>query len=154
MKTRLHLLPRDYTPILQDNGHPDKEVHPQTTPFYHLPHRNKRRDPDGSDKKPSLLISFPVPALEFPSTLWDRYKTPFGHPAEQADFEARTMINVSEVKGLLIANWFPPAADAIEDLSELGFTLNLEGAGHFHHLIRAGVSQDLAQLENAPIVML
>ncbi len=80
------------------------------------------------------------------------FVTPFGHPAEQADFEARTMINVSEVKGLLIANWFPPAADAIEDLSELGFTLNLEGAGHFHHLIRAGVGIDLTQLDNAPII--
>jgi hypothetical protein len=80
------------------------------------------------------------------------FVTPFGHPAEQADFEARTMINVSAVKGLMIVNWFPSATDAIQDLSELGFTLNLEGAGPFHHLIRAGVSQDLTQLDNAPIV--
>jgi hypothetical protein len=80
------------------------------------------------------------------------FVTPFGHPADQADFEARTMINVSDVKGLMIANWFPAAADAIEDLSELGFTLNLENAGPFRHLIRAGVSQDLTGLDNAPIV--
>jgi hypothetical protein len=80
------------------------------------------------------------------------FVTPLGHPADQADFEARTMINVSQVKGLMIANWFPAATDAIESISEMGITLNVENAGHFHHLIRAGVALDLTGLDDAPII--
>lgn len=80
------------------------------------------------------------------------FVTPFGHPADQADFEANTIINVAEVKGLMIVNWDPPASDAIAKLSRSGIELNLDGVGHFHHIIRAGVAIDLAQLSQTPFI--
>ena len=79
--------------------------------------------------------------------------TPFGHAADRADFEARTLVNVSNVKGLMIVDWFPPAAAAIsDDISADGFSLNLSGAGLFHRLNRAGVVIDLSQLQNTPFI--
>jgi Domain of unknown function (DUF4382) len=81
------------------------------------------------------------------------FVTPFGHAADLADFEARTLINVSNVKGLMIVDWFPPASDAIaEDISSNGFSLNLNGVGLFHRLNRAGVVTDLTQLQNQPFI--
>ena len=80
------------------------------------------------------------------------FVTPFGHPANTADFEAQTLVNVSEVKGLMIASWEPPSSDAITDLSAGNFALNLNGAGLFHHLNRAGVVTDLTGLADAPII--
>jgi hypothetical protein len=80
------------------------------------------------------------------------FVTPFGHDANVADFEARTMVKVSEVKGVLIVTWVPPSSDAIADLSENGFTLNLAGVEFFHHLNRAGVVIDLTGLDDPPFI--
>jgi hypothetical protein len=81
------------------------------------------------------------------------FVTPFGHAADRADFEARTLVNVSNVKGLMIVDWFPPASAAIsDDISSNGFSLNLSGAGLFHRLNRAGVVIDLIQLQNPPFI--
>jgi hypothetical protein len=81
------------------------------------------------------------------------FTTPFGHAADRADFEARTLIDVSNVKGLMIVDWFPPASTAIsEDISVYGFSLNLSGAGLFHRLNRAGVVIDLTQLQDSPFI--
>jgi hypothetical protein len=81
------------------------------------------------------------------------FTTPFGHPADRADFEARTLINVSNVKGLMIVDWFPPSSTAIsEDISVNGFSLNLGGTGLFHRLNRAGVVIDLTQLQQPPFI--
>ncbi len=79
--------------------------------------------------------------------------TPFGHGADRADFEARTLVNVSDVKGLMIVDWFPPASAAIsDDISSNGFSLNLSDVGLFHRLNRAGVVIDLTQLQNPPFI--
>ena len=79
--------------------------------------------------------------------------TPFGHAADRADFEARTLVNVSNVKGLMIVDWFPPETAAIsDDISTNGFSLNLSGVGLFHRLNRAGVVIDLTQLQNPPFI--
>ena len=79
--------------------------------------------------------------------------TPFGHAADRADFEARTLVNVSNVKGLMIVDWFPPLSAAIsDDVSSNGFSLNLSGAGLFHRLNRAGVVIDLTHLQHAPFI--
>lgn len=76
------------------------------------------------------------------------FTTPFGHAADREDFEARTLVDVSIVKGLMIVDWFPPASTAIsEDISVTGCSLNLSGAGLFHRLNRAGLVIDLAQLQ-------
>ena len=81
------------------------------------------------------------------------FVTPFGHAADRADFEANTLVNVSNVKGLMIVDWFPPVSTAIsDDISGDGFSLNLSGVGLFHRLNRAGVVIDLTQLQNPPFI--
>ena len=78
----------------------------------------------------------------------------FGHFTTSGDFDftAQTVLNVSNAKGLLIVTWEPPALGAITDLSADNFSLDLKGAGSFHHLNRAGVVTDLTLLEDAPII--
>jgi hypothetical protein len=81
------------------------------------------------------------------------FVAPFAHAVGRADFEARTLVNVSNFKGLMIVDWFPAASTAIsEDISSNGFSLNLGGVGLFHRLNRAGVVIDLTQLQNPPFI--
>jgi hypothetical protein len=80
------------------------------------------------------------------------FVTEFGHFADSGDFVARSMVQVSDAKGLLIATWEPPSSDAIADLSVDNFTLDLSGVGLFHHLNRAGIVTDLTALGDAPII--
>ncbi len=80
------------------------------------------------------------------------FATPFGHAADVGDFEARTLIDVSKVKGLMIATWNPASPDAISNITESNCTLNLDGIGLFHHLNRAGVVVDLAEMNDPPII--
>ncbi|MGD8955229.1 MAG: hypothetical protein PVI69_15190 [Desulfobacterales bacterium] len=80
------------------------------------------------------------------------FVTPFDHAADVADFEARTLIDVSKTKGLMIATWNPASPDAISNITESNFTLNLDGIGLFHHLNRAGVVVDLAEMDDPPII--
>ncbi len=80
------------------------------------------------------------------------FVTPFGHAAEVADFEARTMVNVSEVKGVMIVTWPSPSSNAITPFSTNGLLLNLVGSEPFHHLNRAGVVVDLTQLGDPPFI--
>ncbi|MGB5619248.1 MAG: DUF4382 domain-containing protein, partial [Desulfobacterales bacterium] len=80
------------------------------------------------------------------------FATPFGHAADVGDFEARTLIDVSKVKGLMIATWNPASPDAISNITESNCTLNLDGIGLFHHLNRAGVVVDLAEMDDPPII--
>ena len=76
----------------------------------------------------------------------------FGHAADVGNFEARTLIDVSKTKGLMIATWNPASPDAISNITESNFTLNLDGIGLFHHLNRAGVVVDLAEMDDPPII--
>jgi hypothetical protein len=80
------------------------------------------------------------------------FVTEFGHYAGSGDFVARTMVQVSDVKGLMMVTWEPPSSDAITDLSADNFALDLSGAGLFHHLNRAGIVTDLTALGDAPII--
>lgn len=73
---------------------------------------------------------------------------PFG--SAPADFEARTLVDVSATRGVLAANWDPASGSAFSAIDASGITLNLAGAGDFHHVIRAGVRTDLAV--SAPVV--
>lgn len=63
-----------------------------------------------------------------------------------ADFEARTVVDVSEVRGHLGLNWDPATQTPFVDLSASGMTLNLDGQGRFHYIVRAGVRIDLNSL--------
>jgi hypothetical protein len=80
------------------------------------------------------------------------YVTEYAHPANVADFEAVTLVDVSKVKGVMVINWVPPAADALGGITAEGLTINLAGAGDFHRLNRAGVLTDLTQLSGQPKV--
>ena len=68
---------------------------------------------------------------------------PFGQAPK--DFEAHTVINVAAVTGVLAVNWNPPSTTALS-VDPTGITLDLDGAGPFHHLARGRVATDLTQL--------
>ena len=68
------------------------------------------------------------------------------------DFEARTLVDVANVKGLMLVNWDPPASDVITNLSDYNFSIDLNGVGWFHHLNHAGAVTDLTGLAEAPII--
>jgi hypothetical protein len=77
--------------------------------------------------------------------------TPFGEAPD--DFAARTIVNVTEVPAVMHVTWVPATGEALTDLSDSGFSLNLTGVGLFHHVTRAGVSIDLTGLgEDASVV--
>ncbi len=69
-----------------------------------------------------------------------------------ADFEARTIVDVSEVRGHLGLNWDPATQTPFVDLSASAMTLNLDGQGRFHYIVRAGVRIDLNSLGRNPII--
>ena len=81
------------------------------------------------------------------------FVTEFGHYAASGDFTAQSVLNVSDAKGLMLVTWELPAYGAITDLSADNFTLNLSGAGSFHHLNRAGVVTDLTVLDDANTIL-
>jgi len=74
----------------------------------------------------------------------------FGQAPE--DFEARTVVDVSNVMAFLIVNWGPDSTTALESISSEALTLNLEAVGLFHHLTRVGVVIDLTELSNLPLI--
>jgi hypothetical protein len=80
------------------------------------------------------------------------FVTAFGHAPQKADFDAHTIVNVSDTTAVMAVNWFPASASAVENLSPGSFTLNLTGTGWFHHLCRAGVVTDLTDLSNPPLI--
>jgi len=80
------------------------------------------------------------------------FVTHFGHAADSADFEAVAVVDVSNVKGLMVVNWRPSSAYAFDTIAAGGLTINLDGAGDFHRLNRAGVVTDLYGLSKPPAV--
>ena len=75
---------------------------------------------------------------------------PFG--MAPADFEARTLVDVSNVKGHLGLTWDPATAAPFVDVLASGLTLNLQGQGRFHNVVRAGVRFDLNSLDQNPVL--
>ena len=75
----------------------------------------------------------------------------FGQAPE--DFDAQTIVDVSDVTALMILNWRSATAEAFETLSPEGITLNLEDVGIFHHVSRSGVVIDLTELSNSPSIV-
>jgi hypothetical protein len=72
------------------------------------------------------------------------FVTPFGRAPD--DFEAQTIVNVSMIPALMTVGWLPADPNALTHISANGFTLDLDYAGLFHHLVRAGVILDLKDL--------
>ncbi len=80
------------------------------------------------------------------------FVTAFGHAPEIADFDAQTIINLSDATAVMVVDWFPASPLAVENLSPDSFMLNLTGTGWFHHLCRGGVVTDLDDLSNPPLI--
>jgi hypothetical protein len=76
------------------------------------------------------------------------FVTPFGQAPE--DFEARTVVNVSQVPAVMHVVWNPASTEAVYDLSSAGFSLDLTGEGLFHHILQVGVVTDLDTLAQPP----
>lgn len=96
----------------------------------------------GSLDVSSISAGAPVKVRGFANT--------FGMAPE--DFNAWTVIDVSNVRASLVVNWIPPSATAFEYLSSDYLTLNLGGIGLFHHVHRAGVVTDLTELFDSPTI--
>jgi hypothetical protein len=76
---------------------------------------------------------------------------PFGQAPD--DFEAQTTVDITQLKAIMVASWEPSSATAIESVSADGIVLNLDGTGHFHHLVRGRIASDLVGLANAPQIV-
>ena len=72
----------------------------------------------------------------------------FGQAPE--DFDARTLVQIANVKALMSIDWSPASNTAISDLRDDGMLLSLSGVGRFHHVVRRGVFTDLEGFANAP----
>ena len=62
------------------------------------------------------------------------------------DFDAQSLMLIGDAKALMMVNWMPASLTAITEVSDSGITLDLSGAGRFHHVSRAGVITDLSTL--------
>ncbi len=81
----------------------------------------------------------PVKAIGFP--------VPFGFAETPPyDFTAYSLINVAKVSGVMAVGWGGEGSTSAVSVSGPGITLDLSGAGYFHHLNRAGVVTDLEGL--------
>lgn len=76
---------------------------------------------------------------------------PFG--TAPADFSTYTIIDVTYIKSFMKIDWDPATAEPFTGISTDSLTLNLEGAGRLHHLIRGYVMTDLLDLQIAPIMV-
>ena len=76
------------------------------------------------------------------------FVTPFGQIGQTStvDFNAQTIVNLSEVGALLAVNWNPAYANALGTPSTSGLTLDLTDAAKFHYVVRAGIATDLTTL--------
>ncbi len=96
----------------------------------------------------ALNLSF----VETPSPVKVRgFVETFG--AAPPDFNAQTLISVTDLRARLKVHWEPASGAAFENVSMDGLTLNLENAERFHHIFRGWVGTDLTQLGRATSVV-
>lgn len=67
---------------------------------------------------------------------------PFG--AAPADFQAQTVIDVTQAPAALAVAWSPASATPFARLTPTGLTLDPSGSPTLHHVLRCGVAIDLA----------
>ncbi|MGC9324559.1 MAG: DUF4382 domain-containing protein [Desulfomonilia bacterium] len=79
------------------------------------------------------------------------FVVPFGQAPH--DFDAKTLVDVSDVPAMLHVNWYPASSTAIEDLTSEGFELTLDDVGVFHHVARAGILVDLLDIPVTPFII-
>jgi hypothetical protein len=88
----------------------------------------------------SLSIGTPIKIRGFVS--------PFGtaNPTAVPDFEAETIVDVSDVPGLMNLGWGTGKKDAFNGITGSGLSLHLGDTGFFHRMNRVGVITDLDSL--------
>jgi len=69
------------------------------------------------------------------------------------DFDAQTLVLVSNANALMAVNWEPASNTAISEMSDTSITLDLTGAGRFHHVVRLGVLTDLHGFTQSPVIV-
>jgi hypothetical protein len=76
------------------------------------------------------------------------FVSPFGNanPPAVPDFEAQTIVDVSDVVGLMNVGWGIGRKDAFGGITGSGLSLNLVDTGFFHRMNRVGVITDLDSL--------
>ncbi len=76
------------------------------------------------------------------------FVNPFGtaNPPTVPDFEAQTIVDVSDVVGLMNVGWGAGKKDAFGGITGSGLSLNLVDSGFFHRMNRVGVITDLDSL--------
>ncbi len=79
------------------------------------------------------------------------FVTPFATAPD--DFTANTLVDLTDVQAVLSVGYGTGSANAFSAISRDGLTLDLTDAGRFHHLGRAGVVIDLAELGLEPIIV-
>lgn len=82
------------------------------------------------------------------------FVAPFGQVggSSAADFEARTVVDLSGVKAFMAVNWNPVSASAFGTASTSSLNLNLNGTGRFHYVVRRGVVTDLVSGATAAVI--
>jgi len=68
------------------------------------------------------------------------------------DFDAFTVIDVSDVRAAITLNWDPATTMPFVDMSSNALTVNLDGVGVFHHVSRGGIATDLNSFATAAII--
>jgi len=68
------------------------------------------------------------------------------------DFDAYTVVDLSDVRAAITLNWEPATTVPFVDISADSLTVNLDGAGLFHHVSRGGISTDLNSFSTAAII--
>lgn len=69
------------------------------------------------------------------------------------DFDAQSLVLVAKAKAKMMVNWVPASNTAISEISSTRMTLDLNGSGRFHHVIRVGVRTDLNAFSSNPVII-
>ncbi|MBN2242970.1 MAG: DUF4382 domain-containing protein [Acidobacteria bacterium] len=78
------------------------------------------------------------------------FVAPFG--MAPPDFSAFSVTNVTDLKAFIRINWVPASDTPFTGLSPEGLTVDLDGAGPLHYLVRGSVVTDLFDLPAAPVI--
>ena len=69
-----------------------------------------------------------------------------------ADFNAQTIIDVTDARAFMKVKWTPPSDAAFESITADALVLNLESSGKIHHVFRGWVASDLTDSGQFPMV--
>jgi hypothetical protein len=78
------------------------------------------------------------------------FPEPFG--MAPPDFAAFTLIDVADLEAFMRINLVPATGAPFTELSTDGLTLNLEGTGWMHYMVRGNVVTDLYDLSTPPVI--